>query len=171
VSWVPDGVVTSLGLKLETGVPVRLRGRLDKTAFLTLGNAIEIVLAREHVEASRSAPATQTATALGDMAQVEAAERLVFDTFDAGTQARTAAERALAQVAAAERAGATEQAEWARRAARAAIEAADQAERAVRVAGVAMDSAEEAAEEAARAADAARAAGGIAGKSEQPALT
>ncbi|WP_447005655.1 hypothetical protein ACRAKI_03780 [Saccharothrix isguenensis] len=159
--------MTSLGLKLETGVPVRLRGRLDKTAFLTLGDAIEIVLAREHVEALRE----QTATALGDMARVEAAETLVFGTFDAGVQARTAGERALAQVEAAERAGATEQAEWARRAARAAIEAAEQAEQAVRVAGVAMDSAEEAADEAARAADAAIAAGWITGKSEEPALT
>jgi carbonic anhydrase len=140
---------------------------VDKTAFLTLGNAIEIVLTREHVEALRD----QTATALGGMAQVEAAEELVFDTSAAGMQARTAGERALAQVEAAERAGATEQAQWARRAARAAIEAADQAEQAARVAGAAMDSAEEAAEEAARAADAAKVVGEIAGKREEPALT
>ncbi|MFD0202705.1 MULTISPECIES: hypothetical protein [Saccharothrix] len=167
MSWVSEGVVTSLGLKLETGVPVHLRGSLDKTAFLTVGDAIEIVLTREHVEALRE----QTTTALGDMAQVEAAETLVYDTFDAGVQARTAGERALAQVEAAERAGATEQAERARRAARTAIEAADQARQAARAAGVAMDSAEEAAEEATRAADAARVAGASAERSEEPALT
>lgn len=118
-------------------------------------DAIEIVLGREHVEALRE----QAATALGDMAQAEAAETLVYDTFDAGVQARAAGERALAEVEAAQRVGATEQAERARRAARVAIEAADRAREAARVAGVAMDSAEEAAEEAGRAADAAKVAG------------
>ncbi|WP_158849070.1 hypothetical protein [Saccharothrix deserti] len=147
--------MTSLGLRLEAGVPVRLRGSLNKTAFLTLGDAVEIVLGREHLEALRD----QATTALGDMAAVEAAEELVFDTFDAGVQARTAAERALAQVEAAERAGAAEQAEWARRAARVAIEAAEHAKLAARAASTAMDSAEEAAEEATRAAGAAKAAG------------
>jgi hypothetical protein len=160
VSWVPDGVVTSLGLRLETGVPVRLRGSFDRTAFLTLGDGIEIVLGREHVEELRQ----QTATALGDMAQAEAAETLVHDAFDAGVQARAAGERALAEVEAAERAGAAEQAERARRAAWVAIEAADRAKEAARVAGVAIDHAEEAAEEAGRAADAAR----VAGKREEP---
>ena len=160
MSWVPDGVVTSLGLRLETGVPVRLRGSFDKTAFLNLGDAIEIVLEREHVEALRQ----QTATALGDMAQAEATETLIYDTFDAGVQARAAGERAFAEVEAAERAGAAEQAERARRAARAAIEAADRAKEAARVAGAAIDHAEEAAEEAGRAADAAR----VAGKREEP---
>jgi hypothetical protein len=163
VSWVPDGVVTSLGLRLETGVPVRLRGNLDRTAFLTLGDAIEIVLGREHVEALRE----QTTTALGDMARAEAAETLVHDTFDAGVPARAAGERALAGVEVARRAGAGEQADRAHRAGHAAIEAAERASRAARAAGAALDSADEAAEEAVRAADAAD----VAGKSGEPAFT
>ncbi|XVS65261.1 hypothetical protein ACQPYE_04120 [Actinosynnema sp. CA-299493] len=167
MSWVSDGVVTSLGLRLEAGVPVRLRGSLDKTAFLNLGDTIEIVLEREHVEALRE----QTTAALGDMVRAEAAETLVHDAFDAGVQARRAGELALARVEVARRVGADEQAEWAHRAGRAAIEAAERASRAVRAAGEAIDLADEAAEDAVRAADAVKAAGQLAGKSEEPALT
>ncbi|MCC8245357.1 hypothetical protein [Saccharothrix luteola] len=91
---------------------MRLRGNLDRTPFLTLGDAIEIVLGREHVEALRE----QTATTLGDMTRAEAAEALVHDTFDAGVRARAAGRRALAGVEVARRAGADEQADRAHRA-------------------------------------------------------
>lgn len=155
VGAVPGGVVTSIGLRLAEGVPIRLRGSLDATAFLTIGDGIEIILGRSHVRALRE----QSVRALGDMASIEAADDVVSAAFDAGAQARTAAVRALEQADAAERAGAGVQADRAREAARIATSAAEHAQQAVEAASAAMVSAEEAAEDASQAAvDAAKSA-------------
>lgn len=46
-------VVTSLGIHLEEGVPIDLRGSLEATAFLTIGDGIEVVLGESHLRVLR----------------------------------------------------------------------------------------------------------------------
>ncbi|WP_447002749.1 hypothetical protein ACRAKI_23910 [Saccharothrix isguenensis] len=131
-------------MRLHDEVSITLRGSLETTAFLTIGDSIEIVLGETHVRALRS----QAEAALGDMAMVDAAENVLNDAYHAGAQARTAAALARQHAEAAERAGATEQADLANRAARRAAEAAERAQAATHAAYAAMTVADDAAEEA-----------------------
>ncbi|MFI9011021.1 hypothetical protein ACIGNX_27685 [Actinosynnema sp. NPDC053489] len=156
MSWVDRQVVTSVGLRLTEGVSIDLRGSLDSQAFLAIGDNVEITLGESHLRALRD----QAATALRDMARVDAAEDVVGDAYHAGAQALTAADVARREAGAARAAGAGEQADLAERAAARAAEAAERAQTAARAAAQAMGQADEAAEAAwATASLAARAAG------------
>ncbi|GAA3462127.1 hypothetical protein ACFFSW_14110 [Saccharothrix longispora] len=149
-------VVTSLGIHLEEGVPIDLRGSLESTAFLTIGDGIEVVLGESHLRVLRD----RADAALGDMALVGAAQRVLGDVDEAGAQACTAAAFARAEAEAARRAGAEELAASAFAAAGRAARAAERARDAVRAAVEAMESADDAAERARYAALTARAATG-----------
>ncbi|MER5263497.1 hypothetical protein ABTZ99_15655 [Actinosynnema sp. NPDC002837] len=151
MSWARGRIATSVRMDVGDGVPVDLRGGLDDQAFLAIGDGIEITLRESHVRALRD----QATAALGDMALVEAADRVVDAVYNAGAQARTAAVLAREKAETAQRAGAGDQATVAFEAARHAAEAAEQAQVAVQAAAEAMRFADEAAETAMAAARAA----------------
>lgn len=156
MSWEGRQIVTSMGMTLDEGVPIDLRGSLDTQAFLAIGDSVEIILSASHVRTLHD----QAAAALGDMAHVDAAEQVVGDAYHAGAQALTAAALARKMAQAASAAGAGEQASTAEQAATRAAGAAERAQTAARTAAEAMGLADEAAEEARAAATlAARAAG------------
>ncbi|NUT51136.1 MAG: hypothetical protein HOV94_28100, partial [Saccharothrix sp.] len=90
MSWTTDPVATSVRMDVDDGVPVDLRGGLGDQAFLAIGDGIEITLRGSHLRKLRD----QATVALGDMALVEAADRVVDAAYDAAAQARTAAELA-----------------------------------------------------------------------------
>ncbi len=145
-------MVTNIGMLLDGGDSIDLRGRLDATAFLAIGDTVEIVLGESHVRRLWE----QAGAALDDITLLEAADAVVGKAFDAGVHARKAAEQALHLADEAERAGAVEQASQAREAARYAAEAARRAQDAARAASEAMGLAEDAADRAADAAAEAR---------------
>lgn len=134
-------LVTSLGMHLDEYVSIDLRGRLGATAFLVIGDTIEITLGEGHVRSLRD----QAAAALGDMVQAQRAEKAVGDADRAAAQALTAAELAREKADAARLAGAREQADLTEEAAGRAAEAAERAQVAVRAAVDAMGEADEAA--------------------------
>ncbi|MEU7524695.1 hypothetical protein AB0A74_03080 [Saccharothrix sp. NPDC042600] len=147
-----DGVAASIGLQVPADVPVRLCGSLASTIFLVIGDRCEITLDPVHVRAL----AQQCATALKDSTLVAAAEEVLSGVYDAGAQARTAAERALRQAERAEQAKALVSAEEARNAAQAATAAAQRAQAAVEAASEAMQDADRSAITAETAAAAAK---------------
>ena len=131
-------------MDVDDDVPVDLRGGLDSQVFLAIGDGVEITLRASHVRVLRD----QASAALGDLASIEAADRVVDAAFHAGAQARTAAVLAREQADVAQRAGAVDQAGAAFESARHATEAAERAQAAVRAASEAMARADEAAEAA-----------------------
>jgi hypothetical protein len=137
-------VVVSVGMDLDEGVSIDLRGGLDAQAILAVGDSVEIVLRESHVRTLRD----QAEAALGDIARVEAAEDVLGDAYHAGAQALTAAALAREKAEAARTAGAGEQAGLAERAATRAADAAQRAQSAARAAAEAMHLADVAAEEA-----------------------
>ncbi|MBB5802894.1 hypothetical protein F4560_002662 [Saccharothrix ecbatanensis] len=127
-------IVSSMGLRPDATAPVRLYGSLGRTVFLTLGTAIEVTLHESHVLALRG----DIATALGEMEAIDAAERIVERAYDAGAQARRAAELALERAESADRAGDVVQAARLREAAAGAETAASAAQTAAEAAEQAM---------------------------------
>ncbi|CCH35723.1 hypothetical protein ABZ816_14050 [Actinosynnema sp. NPDC047251] len=148
MTWAQTRIVTSLGLHLDDSTSVDLRAGQESSAFLTIGNGIEITLSTSHVRTLFE----QAADVLGDIGQLERAGRVLEDAYHAGAQARTAGESAARQAEVAGRAGAHEQADAAREAARNADDAAGRAQAAVRIASEAMDVADDAAAKARQAA-------------------
>jgi hypothetical protein len=137
-------VVTSVGMELDEGVSIDLRGGLDTQAFLAIGDSVEIMLRECHVRTLRD----QAEAALGDIARIEAAEDLLGNAYHAGAQALTAAALAREKAEAARTAGAGVRAELTEQAATRAAEAAARAQSAANVAAEAMHRVDEAAEEA-----------------------
>jgi hypothetical protein len=129
---------------LDDSVSIDLRGGLGRSAFLAIGDGIEIVVRESHVRTLRD----QATAALGDMALIEAAETVLENAYQAGAQARTAATLAREKADAAKQAGADEPAAVAYVAARHAMDAAERAQAAVNAATEAMVAADEAAETA-----------------------
>jgi hypothetical protein len=156
MSGLRSRIVTSVGIHLDDGVSIDLRGSLEAKAFLTIGDTVEIMLGESHIRALRA----QFDEVLGDLASVEAADRALGDAYEAGAQAHTAAALARAEAEVARRAGAGDQAAMADEAAEEALQAAERAQIAVREAVDAMECADDAAE---RARDAARTAQAAAG--------
>ncbi|WP_309114733.1 hypothetical protein [Saccharothrix sp.] len=131
----------NIGLQVPEGVPVRLCGSLESRIFLVIGDGCEITLDPAHVRVL----AEQCGTALRDTSLVAAAEEVLDEVYEAGAQARTAAERALREAERADEVSARDQADDARAAAREATVAAERAQNAVETAFVAMEGAERAA--------------------------
>ncbi|WP_367137044.1 hypothetical protein [Saccharothrix sp. HUAS TT1] len=152
MSGLRSRVVMSVGVHLHDDVSIDLRGSLETTAFLAIGDTIEIVLGESHLKVLRE----QSDAALSDMALLKAADDVLGDAYEAGAQARTAAALARVEAESARRAGAEQQAVSADEAAECALRAAEQAQAAVRTAVEAMEAADEAAEQARSAALAAR---------------
>lgn len=147
MSWAGKQIVASMGMRVDDGVAVDLRGGRGTRAFLVIGDSVEIMLGERHVRTLRD----QAGVALGDMARVEGAERAVQNAHHAGAQALTAAKLARKKAEAARTAGAGDRADEAEQAAACAVEAAERAQAAALAAIEAMEEADEAAE-AARAA-------------------
>ncbi len=109
-------MVGSIALRPDADADVRLRGGVGRTAFLSIGNTVEITLHEAQVLALRG----HVAAALGDMALVDAADEVAGEAYDAGAQARRAMTLAREQADAADLRGDVESA-WRLR------QAADQA--------------------------------------------
>ncbi len=136
------GGLTCLGMRVDDGDHVRLRGSLDQTMYLTIGGVAEIMLGEGHVRTLYA----DAAAALRDVALLDAAETAAGEAFDAGAQARTAVTWAMEAAEAARQVGAVEVAEKTEELARKAIEAADRAQEAVRLALEALEGVEDATE-------------------------
>lgn len=142
MTQVADGVVSSVVVSVDESASVRLHGGRERTVFLAVGDSVEITLHESHVVALRD----DIATALGDIDVIDAADRLVERAYDAGAQARRAAELALERAEVADRAGDAAWATRLRNVADAAVTSAVKAQTAAEVAEQAMADAEAAAE-------------------------
>lgn len=166
MSWVSGDVVSSMALRPDATAPVRLFGSVDRTVFLALGDSVEITLHEAHVRALRG----DIGRALGEMELIDAAGRIVERTYDGGAQARRAADLALEQAEAADRAGDAVRAARLREAADVAVTSAEAAQTAARAAEQAMVEAEDATQRIAHVvAHAVRAADAVAGLPSSPA--
>ncbi|NUT47584.1 MAG: hypothetical protein HOV94_09795 [Saccharothrix sp.] len=127
-------LVTSVAVHLDHDVAIGLRGSLDTTAVLTIGDVVEITLTEDHVRSLHE----QASAALTDIALITDAENAVERAYQAAAQARTAATVAHQSAEAARQAGDHDRADRITRAAHRATDAAERAQAAVQAAFDAM---------------------------------